>query len=485
MKVKLTDRLLRALTGILLAVALLQTFTVSDYYIFNRFDQFNPAFIISQWMKKAGLLTLPLAVYFNRKSCSDISKYILPPFVVISLFTFGGFFDITAITESSSAADIVYAHINEFIPKAGVQLLFFLSSELYLAICALLFVRDGIKINIKSLRWLPAAVASVTPLNIFENFFDIADFPQDSPLRFGNYTVWHGIAVVVLFGLAACTYLFLKNKSEGDKDKYLAAAVIILLIQYHSKDSVIMGDGYNVYHTVFACVPLFICNIGMYVVALTIFLKKKTLYAISYFIHSAGAISVYFYFGRPDISDYGIFCSYSILYFCFTHSLLFTLSLMPAALGRYKFRHRDAVVPLIYYCIVLLLAAVVSAIVTSASYDFSYGGYTLSESEILIPNYSFTQINPLPFYVPEWVMLTVWRYRINVLYLLGLYAFYVAIFYAFNYILVNCFMLLRRALKRLKTRGQEVENGDAGAPADDYKEGAESEAAMTDISKEK
>ena len=475
-KSKFTERTLKALTAVLLVIALIQTFTVSDYYIFNRFSSFNPAFIISQWIKKAGLLTLPLAVFLGRRSCSDISRYLLPPFVIISLFTFGGFFDVTRLTDSATAADRVYASINEFIPKAGVQLMFFVSAELYLAICALLFARDGFAVKIKSFRYLPAAILGTMPLNIFENFFDIADFPIGHPLRFGNYTIWHGLAVIFLFGLAACTYLFLRNKSEDGKDKYLAAAVIVLLIQYHSKDSVIMGDGYNVYHTVFACIPLFICNIGMYVVALTIFLKKKTLYAISYFVHSAGAISVYFYFGRPEISDYGIFCSYSILYFVFTHSLLFTLSLMPAALGRYKFRHRDALVPLVYYCIVLFLAAIVSAIVTSASYGFTFEGYTLAEDEILIPNYSFTQINPLPFVVPEWVMLNVWRYKINVLYLLGLYAFYVAIFYAFNYILVNLFMLSRKGVKKLAAKIRRKDENTAEEPLSE----TESEAAAAD-----
>ena len=52
--------------------------------------------------------------------------------------------------------------------------------------------------------------------------------------------------------------------------------------QYHSKDSIVMGDGYNVYHTVFACIPLFICNIGVYVACLSVIFRKKVLYSISF-----------------------------------------------------------------------------------------------------------------------------------------------------------------------------------------------------------
>ncbi len=66
---RMTDAALKTLTGITLALALILTFTVSDYYIFNRisfFDgenTFNVFFVISQWVKKAGYLLLPLAVF--------------------------------------------------------------------------------------------------------------------------------------------------------------------------------------------------------------------------------------------------------------------------------------------------------------------------------------------------------------------------------------------------------------------------------------
>ncbi len=84
---KYTDVALKACTAALLAVSLILTFTVSDYYIFNRIGEFNVFFVLSQWVKKAGLLLLPLAVFYNKKCCADIAKYLLPVFTVISLCT--------------------------------------------------------------------------------------------------------------------------------------------------------------------------------------------------------------------------------------------------------------------------------------------------------------------------------------------------------------------------------------------------------------
>lgn len=428
---KLTDYGLKISTGVLLAIALLLTFTVSDYYIFNRIGEFNFFFVLSQWIKKAGLLLLPLAVFYDKKCCSDIAKYVLPVFVIISSFTFGEFFNATAVTPDSSPADLVYANINEFMPKALNIALFYISNALYLAVCALLFVRDGYKASLDSFVWLPYAFLGCMPLNIFENFFDINKIPQDSFLRFKNFTVWHLLAIVALASFTIGSYMFLKRKDRKTQDSFLAAAAIILLIQYHSKDSMVMGDGYNVYHTIFACIPLFICNIGVYIASISVIVRKKVLYAISFFIHAAGALSVFVYFGKDEMSNYGIFCSYSILYFTLTHCLLFALSVMPTALGHYKFKPKDAIIPLLYYFGVIIIASLASALVSSASMSFSFNGYTLQEGEYLKPNYAFTQVNPLPFDLPM-VKLTIWKYDLNILYILGLYTAYVAIFYAMN-----------------------------------------------------
>lgn len=447
---KITDYGLKAGCALFLAISLILTFTVSDYYIFNRIGEYGFFFCISQWVKKAGLLLLPLAIFYNKKCCADIAKYVLPVFVIVSLCTFGSFFDITMLTESASPADKVYASINEFIPKAANMALFFTASALELILCALLFVRDGWKVNAKSFIYLPFAFFAVTPLNIFENFFDISNFSRDHFLWFKNFTLWHFLALAALAGFTIGAYYVLKRFDRKKQQEYLIAGAIILLIQYHSKDSMVMGDGYNVYRTVFACIPLFICNIGVYVASVSVILKKRVLYSIAFFVHAAGALTVFIYFGKDEMSNYGIFCSYSILYFCLTHCLLFALSVLPSALGHYKFEIKDCIIPMIYYCVVIIIAAVASGIVSSASMEFSYDGYKLSEGEWLTPNYAFTQINPVPIPVYN-VPITIWRCEFNLLYLIILYIVYVGLFWAFTggY---YAFLAVRRHILRGQTQ---------------------------------
>lgn len=473
------QRALVPLAALMIAAAFALTFTLSDYYIFNRIAEFGLLFCASQWIKKAGLLLIVMAVFYKRRSCADMAKYVLPVFALISCFAFGNFFDIEKAAETP--AQEIYNAVNLFMPKWLNVALYFVHNGLIFAICALLFVRDGFGVKAKSFIYLPFAIVACMPLNVFENFFDIAFIPQNSFLRFYNFTVWHLLAILFLAGFTVGSYYFLKGKDEEHRNLYLCAAATVLLIQYHSKDSMVLGDGYNVYHTIFACIPLFICNIGVYVASLSVYLKKRVLYAISFFIHAVGALTVFVYFGKNEMSNYGIFCSYSILYFCLTHCLLFALSVLPSALGQYTFRYKDCIIPLIYYFIVIITASVASALVTSASAAWhTADGIYLQPDELLMPNYAFTQINPLPFEMPALIIIRIWNYDVNVLYILGLYAVYVALFFAFSGLYYAFLATRKKILTRVAARasaplqGAPVENA-SGASAETEVAAAEAE----------
>ncbi len=450
---KYTDVALKACTAALLAVSLILTFTVSDYYIFNRIGEFNVFFVLSQWVKKAGLLLLPLAVFYNKKCCADIAKYLLPVFTVISLCTFGGFFDVTMMTGGADPVKDCFASINEFMPRAANITFFCISCVLTAAVCALLFVRDGFKVEARSFTYFPFAMFGVIPLNLFENFFDIGNFSRTHFLWFRNFTIWHFLAFAILVGATIGGYYFLKNKDKKLQQDYLAAAAIVLLIQYHSKDSMLLGDGYNVYKYVFSAIPLFICNIGVYVASVSVILKKRVLYAISFFVHAAGALTVFFYFGKDEMSNYGIIFSYSILYFCLTHCLLFALSVLPSALGHYKFTPRDCIIPLVYYCLVIVVATIASGLVTSFLDGYTYNGYSLSleNGDFNYPNFAFTQVNPLP--IPfNYIPFEIAGCTFYLSYLIVLYLVYVGLFWTFTGGYYAFLAIRKRVLGRIAVR---------------------------------
>ena len=133
------------------------------------------------------------------------------------------------------------------------------------------------------------------------------------------------------------------------------------------------------------------------------------------------------------------------------------LCVLPTALGMYKFRIKDCAIPLVYYFAVIIVASIASGAVTG--YSISAG---MEGEDVLMPNYAFTQINPLPFEVPPVLTLNLWGYELNILYILGLYAVYVAIFFAF-YGLYRLFLFIRgKVLARFpakRVRSAKAENG--------------------------
>ncbi|MGN0804184.1 MAG: hypothetical protein ACI4MS_02255 [Candidatus Coproplasma sp.] len=512
---KTLNILLKVCTAITLVSAFLLTFTVSDYFIFNRFSEYGFFFCLSQWVKKAGLILLPLAIYFNCKRCGDVAKYILPVFIILSCFIYGDFFDAEVIVEAGDINGEIFKNVNSFFPKWLNVTLFFVENVFMAICCALLFLRDGYKIKLNSLYGIPLSLVASMPLNIFENFFDIDAIAKDSFLRFYNFTIWHFLALLILVASTVGAYLFLKNKSKVQQDKYLVAIAVTLLLQYHSKDSVVLGDGYNVYNTIFACLPLFICNIGVYVASLSVILKKKALYSISFFIHAIGALTVFIYFGKDSMSNYGIFASYSILYFCLTHALLFILCVIPTALGHFKFELKKCWIPLVYYFIVIICASLASGIVSDLSTKWTTadgqhlvyddflvtgsidGQNVLGSAGFMRPNYAFTQVNPLPFEVPNLIPLGGFMRYINMFYVLLVYLSYVGLFFGFYGLYRAYIAVFAVAYKKLSSRpakaiglenvAQAVNSESAVAEdlTEENEEGEEDEEVKDNLTEEK
>ncbi|MGN0806015.1 MAG: hypothetical protein ACI4MC_03170 [Candidatus Coproplasma sp.] len=454
--------LLTVFAALAAATALALTFTVSDYYIFNRMAEYGVIFSLSQWVKKAGLILIVLAVFFNCRGCATAVKYVLPIFVILSCCLYGDFVDI--VPDVNSTNDEIFNSVNLFMPKWLAITLFFLHNVCLVVCCGLFIVEDGLKVNAKAFIYLPLAFLAAMPLNVFENFFDINSIPKDSFLRFYNFTIWHFIALSCLIASTVGLYFFLKKRSRQSQDKWLCAIAVCLLLQYHSKDSMLLGDGYNVYRTVWAALPLFICNAGVYIASASVIFKKKFLYAASFFIHAIGALTVFIYFGKNEMSNYGIFCSYSILYFCLTHCLLFALCVLPSALGHYRFKIKDCIAPLVYYFVLIVIASLASGLVSDMStnwtasdgshllFDDFYvtgmieGGTGIGSLGYMRPNFAFTQVNPLPIEIPWPIKLGGFMSYINILYVLIVYIAYVCLFFAFYGASVAYLAVLRKII---------------------------------------
>lgn len=422
----------RALAIVFFVSSFFSFMTVNYYYIFAHVDSFSPGIIILNWLKISALVVIPLGLFFNRPRWKNVIKLFYFFVGLFLLFFVDEYCSIVKVAATSQ--EEIYNTINLFLSPLSIRILYILESCLLMMISILSWVESNL--DFKELKYIYKflfVIILIAPLNIFDNLVRL--FPESiySFFKFKNFSIWHIISLILLFLSTIIIYLFLRNKERKDQEYYLQVLAIITMVQYSSKMSIIMGDGYNVYHTIFACIPLFICNIGIFVAFLAMFLKRKVLYSIAFFVHAVGALTVFIYFGRDDMSNFGTIFNFSFLFFCLTHLLLFNLCVMPVLLKHFTFKIKYCIIPLIYYGVVIIVASVSSVLVSNYSMTFVDSAFN-HLSEPIYPNYAFTQINPLPVEVPTMLNFEVGFCEVNPIYILLVYIAYILLFFSFYFI---------------------------------------------------
>ena len=470
--------LLKILTVALLTVSFCSYFSFNYFYLFGHIESFSDAiFCLLQWIKLTGLIAIPVAVFLKTSKFDLSIKFFLMPAALFSLFWAGRYLGLEKTLDPANLEQVAFNSLNLFMPKAIIALLFFTESFLMAAIAILFWLRDkhprfkiiaqSNKINkkqagkmkderqeslaknsvcfsdptpfdessretasskahekksvrAKNLLYFLPLFFMVMPLNLLDNFVRL--FPQGvyAFLKYGNFTVWHFLTIAALFTVTILAFRFLKKKTSAQRYLYLCTLSIAMLVQYMSKASMLIGDGYNVYYSLLAFIPLFICNMGIPVTAVAVFSKNKTLNHLAFFIHAAGALTVFVYSGKDGMSNYGTIFNYTYLYFMFTHSALFILCVLPTSLGEHKFSLKNCGVPLIYYAVFIFVAAAVAQIVTHITAQaFSFA---------LMPNFAFTQNSPITNPFPS-LWLSIFGLQFDMLYLPLLFIAHIAIFF--------------------------------------------------------
>ena len=442
----------KILAGLFLLCLVLDTFTFNLYHVFSRPSDYSVLLVLTQILKIAATLLVPLAVFLNHRTSKNILRFIYPVVSIASYICFNEYCSIVKTASNTPNYNNldpvtleIYDSINLFMPTWAIQTLFLLENALLFLIPVLLLFQDPIRArDFKSILFLPVAVLVSLPLNIFTEVVPLLSEETRDFLTVDNFNLWHFLFLFLVFFLTALAFFLLRGLSTEKQIFYLRAGAIVLTIHFMSKNSMLIGDGYNVYNIILSSIPLFICDIGKFLVFFAVFFRRKIFYDISFFVHSAGAVSVFFYLGT--IHNFGTILNYSFPYFAITHLLLFALAVLPIMLGHSSFRGKDAIVPSLYYGVVIVVATVVSVSITnlSATWTTSDGEHL---PELLELNFAFTQERPIPIPTPEVLTVTIGHCQVDFLYLPILYLVYVAIFVLFFF-----FQKMVRLLWRKRNR---------------------------------
>lgn len=417
-------------------LGVLQSLTFNMYHIYSHMADFSPLLIITELMKISAYLVIPLAVFLHHKTSRDILKLCFPIIALLSFSCIGEYSSMVKTALNSPNTNNldpvtleIYDSINLFMPRSAIFAMFALTDFILLSLAILVFLEDGLdKKDCKSLLYYPIYILCCLPLNIFA---EIAPLLSERVLKFTifeNFSFWHFLMFALLIFFTLLTYFILRKKDAEKQVFYLRAMSVILMIHFASKDSMLIGDGYNIYNIVLSAIPLFICDIGKFIVLLAVWTKKKAFFDIAFFVHAVGALTVFFYMGKDQ--NFGpVFC-YSFLYFTSTHLLLFMLSVLPVMLGLTSFHLKDCLIPAAYYACVIVVATATSVAITNLSATWATpAGQQLSE--LLYLNFAFTQICPIPLEFPTFLNAKIGLCEVNFVYVVSLYLSYLGLFIAF------------------------------------------------------
>lgn len=441
------------LSGAFLLIGLLQSLSFNMYHIYSHMVDFSPLLIATELFKISAYLVVPLSIFLRHKTSRNILKLVLGIVALLSFSCIGEYSSMVKTALNSPNANNldpvtleIYDSINLFMPRSAIFAMFALTDFILLSLAILVFLEDGLdKKDCKSLLYYPIYVLCCLPLNIFA---EIAPLLSERVLKFTifeNFSFWHFLMFALLIFFTLLSYFLLRRESPDKQLFHLRAMSVVLMIHFASKDSMLIGDGYNIYNIVLSAIPLFICDIGKFIVLLAVWTKKKVFFDIAFFVHAVGALTVFFYMGKDQ--NFGpVFC-YSFLYFTSTHLLLFMLSVLPVMLGLTSFRLKDCLIPAAYYACVLVVATATSVAITnlSATWSTPTGEHL---SELLYLNFAFTQICPIPLEFPEFLNVQIGRCEVNFVYVVSLYLSYLGLFIAFYLLQFG----IRKAKKAIKTK---------------------------------
>ena len=417
-------------------LGVLQSLTFNMYHIYSHMADFSPLLIITELMKISAYLVIPLAVFLHHKTSRDILKLCFPIIALLSFSCIGEYSSmVKTALNSPNTTNLdpvtleIYDSINLFMPRSAIFAMFALTDFILLSLAILVFLEDGLdKKDCKNLLYYPIYILCCLPLNIFAEIAPLLSEPVLKFTIFENFSFWHFLMFALLIFFTLLSYFLLRRESPDKQLFYLRAMAVILMIHFASKDSMLIGDGYNIYNIVLSAIPLFICDIGKFVVLLAVWTKKKAFFDIAFFVHAVGALTVFFYMGKDQ--NFGpVFC-YSFLYFTSTHLLLFMLSVLPVMLGLTSFHLRDCIIPAAYYACVIVVATATSVAITNLSATWATpAGQHLSE--LLYLNFAFTQICPIPLEFPTFLNAKIGLCEVNFVYVVSLYLSYLGLFIAF------------------------------------------------------
>lgn len=321
-----------------------------------------------RWFRLVSFLVISISIFYNKKTFNKIAIYFCLPIAIINLVIYFMYLPDITTDNLKGIANIRFfgEGFRSFISNDIFRSSFFgLISLLELVILIYILYKEYKDLKFKNIKefiiffiTLISLILVIIPIYIPQYLIGYTN------IILKTYSFAHLIWVLSLTIIFICLHFIFKKQSYENKFILLLILALSLLIGYNQMFS-------SINELTFERMPLQLCNIGSYLILITLLTKNKKLFSFTLIVNVVGALIALSILG---VDEKGIGYLWNIHYIL-EHSGVVIIPLLCLSLGIFpKIEKADIKFVLIgfisYFIIVLGLGTHLNSIYTNTGNDF-------------------------------------------------------------------------------------------------------------------
>lgn len=326
---------------------------------------------VLRWFASVAFVALPIAVFYKNRTIRNIAIYFCMAVSIAQIACYGDY-----IAEFTGAAGRgvnslpVSDGFKQFMLNPTFRGIWFgMIMVLQMVIPVVLAIQEKHVFNVKDGKeWgyfflcLPFVIISVIPTYVPQYLFGYSD------VAFNRYSWLHFAWVAFIIIEIVALYFIFRKKSKDDKMVMLFVLALSLMMQYNSLFGII---SLNIKR-----LPLQLCNIGAYLVLISLITKNKKIFNFTVIINVVGVILAVV---MPDLEGKGFFYLYN-MHFILEHTNVLVVPVLSLLLNIFprldKYALRDCIVGFtIYFVSVWALGTIFNSIALKTGNNFWSANY--------------------------------------------------------------------------------------------------------------
>ncbi len=329
--------------------------------------------VVVEWLSKVAFIVLPLAVFTSNRTIRNISIYFTTIVTILQVIMYPQYLECftSTIGRGLNSISVLGEGTKEFLINPIFRGVFIgIIWGVQLLIPIILSIKDKHLFNFKSLKEygyfflaLPLIILSSIPIYAPQHLFG-----GYSETIFDAWSLPHIIWLITVIVEIVTIFLVLRKKDTDIKMIVLYVLSLSLLMQYNQMFGAI---SINVKR-----LPFQLCNIGSYLVLVSLITKSKKIFDFTVIVNVVGVI---FALAVPDLDGEGLFYLYN-MHFILEHTnvlvvpiLALLLNIFPR-LDRKSFKHFFIGFS-VYFVAMLILGTLFNGIAVIKDNDFYSANY--------------------------------------------------------------------------------------------------------------